>query len=194
MVYLQAIVLSILIAAGLAYVEARVKLRPARLRNFDVIRNGIWTTNRRGEGSRARLRVHRYRIAKYTGFGMDRSEAIYWGTNVDSSGEPLNCGNDYRIEGTDPDTRWWCLTVYQDLFFIPNEHDRYSYSRTDVKREPDDSWCIRISVTEKPGSWIPLGDAEGRFSLSFRCYNPGASMIESGELIQLPRIIKEGQA
>ena len=189
---LLTVVSSLLAATGIAYLEFRYKMRPARLDVYDTIRNGRWTTNRRGEGSREALRIHRARIARYTGFGMNRKEAIYWGTSVDSNGEPLNCTSTYRIDGVDPETRWWCMTVYQDQFFIPNPFDRYSFSKTDVQRSSDDSWIIRISGEEQPGSWIPLGNATGSFHLTFRCYGPGDSMIEDSEAAQLPVIIKEG--
>lgn len=185
------VLLSIFAAAGFAYLEFRYKMRPARLAVYDIISNGKWFTNRRGEGSREALRIHRARIARYTGFGMNRTEAIYWETKVDSSGEQLDSRNTYRIEGVDPDTRWWCLTAYQDYFFIPNPMDRYSYSKTDVGRNSDDSWAIKISATEQSGSWIPLGEAAGPFHLVLRCYNPGDSMIASSETAQLPVIIKE---
>jgi len=122
---------------------------------------------------------------------MDRKEAIYWGTSADSNGEALDCSSTYRIDGVDPDTRWWCMTVYQDQFFIPNPSDRYSFSKTDVRRNSDDSWTIRISAEERPGSWIPLGNATGPFHLTYRCYNPGDSMIEQSEAAKLPVIIKE---
>ena len=95
------------------------------------------------------------------------------------------------IDGVDPDTRWWCMTVYQDQFFIPNMLDRYSYSKTDVERNSDGSWTIKISAEEQSGSWIPLGEATGAFHLTFRCYNPGDSMIEQGEVVQLPVIVRE---
>ena len=191
MAILAAIIGSILTAAGFAYLELKLKMRPARLANYDTIKNGIWTTNRRGEGSSEALRIHRARIAKHTGFGMNRTEAVYWGTRVDSSGEFLDCRYDYQIEGIDPDTRWWCLTVYQDFFFIPNQLNRFSFSKTDVDRNSDQSWTIRISVTEKSGSWIPLGKASGNFHIAFRCYNPGSSMIENGESVPLPTITRE---
>jgi hypothetical protein len=104
----------------------------------------------------------------------------------------LNCSSTYRIDGVDPDTRWWCMTVYQDQFFIPNPFDRYSFSRTDVQRNSDGSWTIKISAEEQPDSWIPLGNATGSFHLTFRCYGPGDSMIEESEAAHLPVIIKEG--
>jgi len=116
MAILLTVVCSLLAATGIAYLEFRYKMQPTRLDVYDTIRNGIWTTNRRGEGSREALRIHRARIARYTGFGMNRTEAIYWGTSVDSNDEQLDCRNNYRIDGIDPDTRWWCMTVYQDFF------------------------------------------------------------------------------
>jgi len=194
MTLLLIIVCSFLAAAGIAYLEFRYKMRPARLDVYDTIKNGIWTTNRRGEGSAEALRIHRARIARYTGFGMDRTEAIYWGTRVDSRGEQLDCSNTYRVDGVDPDTRWWCMTVYQGQFFIPNPFDRYSYSGTDVRRNTDGSWTIRISAKEQSGSWIPLADATGAFHLTFRCYNPGDSMIEKSEAARLPVIVREASS
>ncbi|MCP4750145.1 MAG: DUF1214 domain-containing protein, partial [Proteobacteria bacterium] len=155
MTILLTVLISLLAAAGIAFLEFRFKMRPARLAVFDTIPNGVWTTHRRGEGSAEALRIHRARIARDTGFGMDRSEAIYWYNSVDSNGEPMDCGNSYRIEGVDPDTRWWCMTVYQDHFFIPNSFDRYSYSKTDVQRNPDNTWTIKVSTQEQSGSWIP---------------------------------------
>ena len=188
---LWAVLCSLLAASGIAYLEFRYKMRPARLEVYDVIKNGMWTTNRRGEGSREALAIHRARIARDTGFGMNRTEAIYWGTGVDSSSEPLDCGNSYRVDGVDPDTRWWCLTVYQEQFFIPNRLDRYSYSKNDVTRNSDGSWTLKISAREQVDSWIPLGKATGPFHLTFRCYNPGDSMIEQSESARLPVVTRE---
>lgn len=45
---LLAVVISLLAAAGIAYLEFRYKMWPARLDVYDTIRNGIWTTHRRG--------------------------------------------------------------------------------------------------------------------------------------------------
>jgi hypothetical protein len=106
----------------------------------------------------------------------------------------LDCGNSYRVDGVDPDARWWCLTVYQDQFFIPDRLDRYSYSRKDVMRHPEGSWTVKISAKEQSGSWIPLGNATGPFHLTFRCYNPVASMIERSEAARLPVVTREAEA
>ena len=182
---------SLTVAACLAYFWYRYQLRRAIKGDYDVIRNGCWQTNRRGEGSKEALRVHRARIAKHAGFGMNRDEAIYWGAEFDSNGNQITYNHKYRIEGGDLDTRWWCLSVNRDGFFVLNQFDRYSYSNTDVKRETDGSWIIKLSTEEQPGNWIPLGDQTGHFRITLRCYNPKHSMIENSESANLPQIIRE---
>ena len=185
------IISSQIIAAGLAYFWAWYQLRRATSGDYDIIKNGCWITNRRGEGSKEALRIHRARIAKIAGFGMNRDEAIYWHVEVDSNGDQITYKNKYRIEGADPVTRWWCLSVNRDGFFVPNQYNRYSFSKTDVKREPDGSWVIKLSTEEQPGNWIPLGDQSGHFRITLRCYNPELSMIEKSENANLPIIIRE---
>ncbi|MHA1257781.1 MAG: DUF1214 domain-containing protein [Promethearchaeota archaeon] len=129
------IILSPIVAAFLAYFWYWYQLRRATKGDYDIITNGCWQTNRRGEGSKEALRVHRARIAKHAGFGMNRDEAIYWGADFDSNGNQIMYNHKYRVEGVDPDTRWWCLSVNRDGFFIPNQFNRYSFSKTDVKRD-----------------------------------------------------------
>ena len=191
MILIILIITSPILAAGLAYFWMWYQLRRATVGDYDVIWNGCWATNRRGEGSKEALRVHRLRIAKFAGFGMNRDEAIYWGAEIDSDGNQITHNHKYRIEGSDPDTRWWCLSVNRDGFFIPNQYDRYSFSKTDVKREPNRSWVIKLSTEEQNGNWIPLGDKKGFFRITLRCYNPDPSMIEHSEITHLPQIIRE---
>ncbi|MFW9940131.1 MAG: DUF1214 domain-containing protein [Candidatus Thorarchaeota archaeon] len=191
MILVILIVSSPILAALLAYFWFWYQLRRAKSGNYDIIKNGCWLTNRRGEGSKEALRIHRVRIAKYAGFGMNRDEAIYWGAEIDSNGETITYNHRYRVEGTDPDTRWWCLSVNRDGFFIPNQYDRYSFSKTDVKRETDGSWVIKLSTEEQPGNWIPLGDQSGNIRMTLRCYNPMPSMIDHSEHTNLPQIIRE---
>lgn len=184
-------ILSPIIAVGLAYFWGWYQLHRATTGDYDIIKNGCWNTNRRGEDSKEALRIHRARIAKNTGFGMNRDEAIYWGTDVDSKGNRITYKHKYRIESSDPDTRWWCLSVNRNGFFIPNQYNRYSFSKTDIKREKDGSWVIKLSTEEQPGNWIPLGDQSGHFRITLRCYNPQPSMIKNSESANLPHIIRE---
>jgi len=191
MLLLILIISSPIIAAGLAYLWAWYQLRRAISGDYDIIKNGCWITNKRGEGSKEALRIHRARIAKIAGFGMNRDEAIYWHAEVGSKGNQITYKHKYRIEGVDPVTRWWCLSVNRDGFFVPNQYNRYSFSKTDVKREPDGSWVIKLSTEEQLGKWIPLGDQSGYFRITLRCYNPKSSMIEQSESANLPIIIRE---
>ena len=191
MILIILILSSIGVAVCLAYFWGWYQLRRATTGNYDIIRNGCWSTNRRGEGSKEALRIHRVRIAKWAGFGMNRDEAIYWGADADSDGNQIAYNHKYRIEGRDPDTRWWCLSVNRDRFFIPNKYNRYSFSKTDVKRETDGSWVIKLSTEEQTGNWIPLGDQSGHFRITLRCYNPQSSMINNSENTNLPIITRE---
>jgi hypothetical protein len=190
MLLLILIILSPIIALGLAYFWGWYQLRRATSGEYDTIKNGCWFTNKRGESSKEALRIHRARIAKNAGFGMNRDEAIYWSGEIDSKGNQITYKHKYRIEGGDLDTRWWCLSVNRDGFFIPNKHNRYSFSKTDVKRETNGSWTIKLSTEEQPGNWIPLGDQSGHFRITLRCYNPKPSMIDHSESANLPIIIR----
>jgi len=185
------IISSLIITVGLAYFWFWYQFRRATIGNYDIIRNGCWQTNRRGEGSKEALRVHRVRIAKTAGFGMNRDEAIYWAADVDSQGDEIKSNHKYLIKGQDPETRWWCLSVNLDGFFIPNEYNRFSYSKTDVKRETDGSWVIKLSTEEQSGNWIPLGDQNGHYRITLRCYNPYPSMIKNSGNTPLPQFIRE---
>ena len=191
MIIIILIISSPIVAACLAYFWYWYQLRRATIGDYDIISNGCWQTNRRGEGSKEALRVHRVRIAKHAGFGMNRNEAIYWGADVDSQGNQIKYNHKYRVKGQDPDTRWWCLSVNLDGFFIPNEYNRYSFSKTDVKRETDGSWVIKLSTEEQSGNWIPLGDQSGHYRITLRCYNPNPSMIKNSENTTLPQIFRE---
>ena len=71
------IISGLIVAACLAYFWYWYQIRRATKGDYDIIRNDCWQTNRRGEGSNEALRVHRARIAKRAGFGMNRDEAIY---------------------------------------------------------------------------------------------------------------------
>jgi len=191
MLLLILIISSPIIAAGLAYLWGWYQLRRAIFGDYDIIKNGCWITNRRGEGSKEALRIHRARIAKIAGFGMNRDEAIYWHADTDPKGDRITYEHKYRIEGKDTDTRWWCLSVNRDGFFIPNQYNRYSFSKTDIKREPDGKWVIKLSTEEQPGNWISLGDQSGYFRITLRCYNPYPSMIDHSESVNLPIVIRE---
>lgn len=154
------------------------------------IRNGPWTTNPTTGSARAGL-YHRARVAAHGLWALDSSEVIYFTAYTDSKGNLLRHDASYRIEGSDPDTRWWSVSAYRDDHFIPNDLDRYSISRTTVQREPGGGWVIRLSPEPREPNWLPSGDRPGAMALTLRCYNPGPSLRSGPGTVPLPRIVLE---
>ena len=154
------------------------------------IHNGPWSTNPTTGSADAGL-YHRARIAAHGLWALDTSEVVYFAAMTDSQGRPLSHDASYRIEGTDPDTRWWSIAAYNDDHFIPNDLDRYSFSKTTVQREPDGGWAISLSREPREPNWLPSGDQPGTLALSLRCYNPGPILIADPGSVVLPTIVRE---
>ncbi len=122
---------------------------------------------------------------------LERSEAIYFIADHDDQGETLRPGKNYRVEGGSLDARWWSITAYgEDHHLIPNPLNRYSYNSINVAKNSGGSWTIHVSETEKPGNWIPTGEAR-RFELVLRMYNPAPAVLDDVRLVDVPRVIRE---
>jgi len=157
------------------------------------IQNGPWGTSL-AIGSTSANPYLRAWIAKHGLLALDKSETIYLSAYDDDNGEPLAGDADYIIQGRPPDARWWSITAYgEDDFLIANDQNRYSFSTTDIKFEPDGTFKIYLSRTPKEGNWLPAGEAKS-LSLSLRLYNPGPAYYDAKtlETVELPHIIKEG--
>src|SRR6202008_3721538 len=90
------------------------------------VSNGAWQTNLATGSSAADPYLRTY-IALTGVLALNKSETIYYEANRDSAGEPLDGKCSYRIDGKDPDARWWSITVYgKDHFLLPNPQKRYS--------------------------------------------------------------------
>lgn len=154
------------------------------------LQNGAWRVNL-AVGS-SELGMYSRAAVSYGGlFAMQKSEAIYFSASTDDGGRPLQSNCDYRIQGTDFDSRWWSITLYgADYFLIPNDQDRYSYNGGNLARQSDGSYRIWISNSARQGNWIPSGNEEQLY-LNLRLYNPSQSIYEQPERVKLPRIIKE---
>ena len=155
----------------------------------DSIRNGPWTKEILGEshsdGMYARARA-------FSKWALRPSEAIYFSTTEDSNGKTLSNGCTYRIEGRDPDSRWWSITPYKSLKLISNSQNRYSFSKTTVTRRADGSWTILLSRREQPENWLPLSQEDGPLAIFLRCYNPSSQLLENPAEAILPEIFLEG--
>jgi len=120
--------------------------------------------------------------------------STYFDAYTDDNGQPITGGCDYVIQGPAPTARYWNITVYnQDGFLIQNDQNRWSFSSTDIKFEPDGSFKIYLSRTAKQGNWLPTGNAK-TLNVYFRLHNAGPDYLSANTLKSagLPHITKEG--
>ena len=98
------------------------------------VANGPWRINLAVGSDEAGL-YDRATVALIALFALNRSEAIYFIAREDDEGRRLTADCDYRIEGSDPDARWWSIVLYgEDHFLVPNEQGRYSFNAINVKK------------------------------------------------------------
>ena len=155
----------------------------------DSIRNGPWTKEILGESHSGGMYA---RVRAFSKWALRPSEAIYFAATEDSGGKALSNGCTYRIEGRDPDSRWWSITPYKSRRLISNSKNRYSFSKTTVARHTDGSWTILFSRREQPENWLPLSQGDGPLTIFLRCYNPSPQLRENPTEAILPEIILEG--
>lgn len=175
----------ICIAAGLALGVFSAYLAINQVSEMLSVSIGPWKANILA-GSEAADIYTRAAVSLNALFALNSSEAVYFIAKTDSSFRPLKLECNYRVEGKNLPARWWSITVYgKDLFLIPNQFDRYSFTSANVQRDGE-SWTIYLSRNQKDKNWIPL-NGSGEFYLVLRLYNP-----ERLEAIELPKIILEG--
>jgi hypothetical protein len=172
-------------AAGLGSALLAVR---ASLTNDLTARNGPWVTPRNVSSPNETMYARAARVIASIG-ALRKEEALYFNATEDSAGNALSGKCSYRIEGRDPDARWWSITAYgTDRFLIPNPGNRYSVSKTNVVRAVDGSFSIELSTTASPQNWIATSP-EG-FDLTLRLYNPGATLAKDPLTAPLPAIVK----
>lgn len=155
----------------------------------DVVINGPWRSNLAAGGVDADMYT-RASVAVFGLLALNKSETVYYTARGDSAGEAFDPACSYRIEGRDPDARWWSITAYgRDSYLIANPQKRYAIGKTNVVRATDGSFVIRLSRTPEDGNWIATS-ADG-FDVSLRLYNPGPSVIDRPSTVELPKIVKE---
>ncbi|MGN6692801.1 MAG: DUF1254 domain-containing protein [Aquihabitans sp.] len=125
-------------------------------------------------------------IARYFWGPVPAEEAVYPRAVRASDGKPLDGSKRYRIRfaGDDlpPVDAFWSLTVYgEDLYFVPNEIDRYSISgdTPDLVTAPDGSIEVLLSTDRPDGgdvNWLPTPD--GPFTLVMRLYLPQQPILD----------------
>lgn len=172
----------ILLGIGLAWGSLRVAA--------GVVRNGPWITDL-ATGSTAAGPITRARIAVAGLLALSNTEAIYFSADEDDAGRTLDGSCDYRVEGVDPGSAWWSITLYDaDGYLLPNDAGRWSVSKTTVSPRPDGGFAVRVSPRGSGPDWLP-SPASGRFNLTLRCYEPSAALRADPGAAALPRIVRE---
>lgn len=115
-----------------------------------------------------------------------RQEAVYPVALTDSSDQPLNGANDYRLvlkRGQAPPNRaFWSLTMYNASGFLvsnPIHRDAIGSTHPPLRREPDGSIVVLIQHTRPRAAhvnWLP--SPGGAFRLNMRIYWPGRSVLD----------------
>ena len=153
------------------------------------VANGPWHTNLAAGGTNADAYTRTF-VALTGLLALNKDETIYYNATTDSAGEALEGACTYRIEGRDPDARWWSFTVYgDDHFLVDTPTKRYSISKTSVVRTPEGTFVVRLSTTEEANNWIAT--SPDGFQVTLRLYNPGASVKDDPAAAPLPALVKE---
>lgn len=181
---LAAVVAAIVLGLGSAYVAVRGAMPPD-----SIVKNGPWTANLAAGGTGADDYT-RTAVAIAGLLALNKDETIYYGADTDSAGEKLDPNCAYRIEGRDPDARWWSITAYgTDHFLIDHPSKRFSVSKTSVVRAADGTFVVRVSLQAETQNWIAA--AKDGFQLTLRLYNPGDTVRNDPAAVALPAIVKE---
>jgi hypothetical protein len=182
---LAALVLAGVLGLGSAYFAPRIVAG-----RDNAVTNGPWQTNLAAGGADADTYTRTF-VALTGLLALNKDETIYYNATTDSAGDTLDGACTYRIEGRDPDARWWSFTVYANDHFLVDTTPtkRYSVSKTSVIRTPDGTFVVRLSTAEEANNWIAT--SPDGFQVTMRLYNPGASVKDNPASAPLPSIVKE---
>ena len=125
-------------------------------------------------------------IARFGLFALRREEAVYFYTNVDAAGQPLDEECVYALDVDEQPGSWWSVTVYDGEGYLPKNADgRLSFDAT--KAEELQSRRVVLSAEmpeagaetgEDNGYWISTRNA-GAFDVTLRVYQPTLVAIEN---------------
>jgi hypothetical protein len=154
------------------------------------ISSGPWRTNAL-IGSEEASGMTRAIVARRGLLALNRQETVYFTAWEDSDGRTLDETCLYRIAfDTEPQSRWWSLTLYaQDDFLAVNGDGAPSVSADHAAASAEDPMAVNIAATrpDSPSYWISSRNA-GDFSLTLRLYHPDPAISADPALAVLPAI------
>lgn len=144
-----------------------------------------WTSAGRADAD-PYTRAH---VARFGTLALSADLSLSYVATTDSDGRRLHSSCDYSVEGHEPGTSWWSLTVFNDRGeLIANAADRYDFTSQSIALRPDGSFAVTLARDARPGNWLPTGGA-GRLALVFTTLDANAPLLtKSGPQTALPEI------
>jgi len=132
-------------------------------------------------------------ILAYSGKrSLSESDAMSFVALTDSSGTRLDSACDYVLTGAIPRARYWTLTLSTPAGeLIANPAGRQGFTSSEVLRNSDGGFEVRLSRHARPGNWLELGPS-GKFILILRFYDSDlsspATVLDAGHM---PSILRD---
>ena len=155
-------------------------------------RQGPWTswTSAGRPDADPYTRAH---FARYGTLPFSAELSLAYVAFADSDGRRLHSSCDYSVEGTEPGTRWWSLSAFDDHgLLIANPAQRYAFTSQSIALRPNGSFLVTLARDARPGSWLPTGGA-GRLALVFTTLDPSTPLLSrpNEEARPLPTIRRD---
>lgn len=176
------LVVAILLATGASFLAINRQ-------EVGTINIGPWQTNNHAGSSKAGLYLRAW-VALNAPWALNSSEVIYFLAFKDSQGLELDCNCHYRIEGPEPQARWWSIAAYEDLHFIPNPINRFSLNANTTEFSNNFTFTINLAPDAGHINWLPGCKNGGKLALALRCYGPSPELSSDIANAQLPTITK----
>ena len=186
LIYLLAV---ILIAVGFTYISAKL------YEEFAFIRNDNWQILP-SPGDQDRDIYTRASVAMSGTFALAKPEAAYFHAFYDIEDEELSGNCSYQISGSDIESRWWSITVYnEDGFLVKNDEKIYSLNSETVDFNLEGGFNIYLTgdnnfISKNSGeNWLRT-PIDNSFSVALRIYLPGEEYFSKLKRVDLPIIEK----
>ena len=155
-------------------------------------RQGPWTswTSAGRPDADPYTRAH---FARYGTLPFSAELSLAYVAFADSDGRRLHSSCDYSVEGTEPGTSWWSLSVFDDHgLLIANPAQRYAFTSQSIALRPNGSFLVTLARDARPGNWLPTGGA-GRLALMFTTLDPSTPLLSrpNQEARPLPTIRRD---
>lgn len=132
-----------------------------------------WTSGGRADAD-PYTRAH---FARLGSLQLSAENLLTYVAHTDSDGRRLHSSCDYSVEGREPGTAWWSITVFNDRGeLIANAAQRYAFTSQTISLHPDGTFVVTLARDARPGNWLPTGGA-GRLALTLTTIDATAPVL-----------------